>query len=182
MWLSCWIIPRRWRLFCRLINSLRRFWLRTENPRVGGSIPPLATTPNFLKRNGFPASPADYRAPPGRFFDRPSDFSILGPSRAARDASRAARRQPGELENWNPPNLRGRFEIRAQRARSYTLGGAKISETKGPTHRARSRSLLQSDRVPDFRSTQILVPEWLKRDSIVLGNPGRFRRPALREW
>ena len=34
---------------------------RTENPRVGGSIPPLATTPNFLKRNGFPASPADYR-------------------------------------------------------------------------------------------------------------------------
>ena len=34
---------------------------RTENPRVGGSIPPLATTPNFLKRKGFPASPADYR-------------------------------------------------------------------------------------------------------------------------
>ena len=31
-----------------------------------------------------------------------------------------------------------------------------------------TKSLLQSDRVPDFRSTQILVPEWLKRDSIAL--------------
>jgi hypothetical protein len=38
----------------------------TENPRVGGSIPPLATTSNFLKRNGFPASPADYRGQRGR--------------------------------------------------------------------------------------------------------------------
>ena len=38
----------------------------TENPRVGGSIPPLATTPNFLKRMGFPASPADYRRRGGR--------------------------------------------------------------------------------------------------------------------
>ena len=44
-----------------------------------------------------------------------------------------------------------------------------------------TKSLLQSDRVPDFRSTQVLVPEWLKRDSIVLGNPGRFRRPPYQE-
>ena len=30
-----------------------------------------------------------------------------------------------------------------------------------------TKTLLQSDRAPDFRSTQILVPEWLKRDSLV---------------
>ena len=33
---------------------------RTENPRVDGSIPSLATTPKFLIRNGFRASPADH--------------------------------------------------------------------------------------------------------------------------
>jgi len=34
---------------------------RTENPRVDGSIPSLVTISNFLIRNGFRASPADYR-------------------------------------------------------------------------------------------------------------------------
>jgi Sigma-70 region 2 len=33
-----------------------------------------------------------------------------------------------------------------------------------------TKSLLQSDRVPEFRSTQVLVPEWLEKDSIVLRN------------
>jgi hypothetical protein len=33
----------------------------TENPRVGGSIPPLATTPISMSRMKFPASLADYR-------------------------------------------------------------------------------------------------------------------------
>jgi hypothetical protein len=71
---------------------------RTENPRVGGSIPPLATIPTFLKRNGFPASPADYRGQRGRKIDRPSDFVILGLSRGS--AARCGRRS-GELETWN---------------------------------------------------------------------------------
>ena len=42
---------------------------RTENPRVGASIPPLATTYNFLKRKSFRASPADYRCPRGAEID-----------------------------------------------------------------------------------------------------------------
>lgn len=33
---------------------------RTENPRVDGSIPSLATTSNSLKKHGFRVSPADY--------------------------------------------------------------------------------------------------------------------------
>ena len=39
---------------------------RTENPRVGGSIPPLATTPISMNRMGFSASPADHRRPRGQ--------------------------------------------------------------------------------------------------------------------
>jgi hypothetical protein len=31
-----------------------------ENPRVGGSIPPLATTFTSMNRKRFPASPVDY--------------------------------------------------------------------------------------------------------------------------
>ena len=62
---------------------------RTENPRVGGSIPPLATTPNFLKRNGFPASPADYRRPRGR---KSADHRTIG-NRV--DASAGSTRQCG---------------------------------------------------------------------------------------
>ena len=34
---------------------------RTENPRVDGSIPSLATISNSMIRNGFRVSPADYR-------------------------------------------------------------------------------------------------------------------------
>ena len=45
----------------RGLNAAEPGLRRTENPRVGGSIPPLATTPNILKRNDFRASPADYR-------------------------------------------------------------------------------------------------------------------------
>jgi hypothetical protein len=36
-------IPRFAYYNFRLINGLMRFRTRTENPRVGGSIPPLAT-------------------------------------------------------------------------------------------------------------------------------------------
>jgi len=42
--------------------------------RVGGSIPPLATTPTFLKRMGFSPSPADYRRTIEPKIDRPSDI------------------------------------------------------------------------------------------------------------
>ena len=35
----------------------------TENPRVDGSIPSLATTSNSMIRNGFRVSPADYPGP-----------------------------------------------------------------------------------------------------------------------
>jgi hypothetical protein len=40
-------IPQVHRLNCFVFNGLNRFGPRAENPRVGGSIPPLATT-NFL--------------------------------------------------------------------------------------------------------------------------------------
>jgi hypothetical protein len=65
-------------------KSLRVFGLvapvdplrRTENPRVGGSIPPLVTTPNSMKRMRFPASPPDDRRAPRRGTDRPLDFAF----------------------------------------------------------------------------------------------------------
>jgi hypothetical protein len=38
---------------------------RTENPRVDGSIPSLATISNSMNCNGFRASPADYPWPDG---------------------------------------------------------------------------------------------------------------------
>jgi hypothetical protein len=77
---------------------------RTENPRVGGSIPPLATTPNSMTRIRFSASPADYGRPRGAEIDRPSDSGISG--RSCRSATRVplTRRK---LANWNPRNLRG---------------------------------------------------------------------------
>ena len=75
---------------------------RTENPRVGGSIPPLATTPNFLKRMGFPASPPDYRRAAGAKIGRPSEYRKSGRSRGAPRRGRGSSgRQPGELETWN---------------------------------------------------------------------------------
>ncbi len=68
----------------------------TENPRVGGSIPPLATTPNFLKRMSFPASPADYRRPPG---PKPADHRTSG-NRV--DASAGSRRRCGRRVRRRP--------------------------------------------------------------------------------
>ena len=46
-----------------------------------------------------------------------------------------------------------------------------------------TKSLLRSDRVPDFLSTKFLVPEWLERDSIVPGKRADFvdRRTAMAE-
>ena len=44
---------------------------------------PLATTSTFLKRNGFRASPADYRRPFWAKNGRPSDCREIGPSRGA---------------------------------------------------------------------------------------------------
>ena len=72
---------------------------RTENPRVGGSIPPLATTSNFLKRNGFPASPADYRRARGR---KSADHRTIG-NRVGRAGPR--RGAGGDLANWKPGTL-----------------------------------------------------------------------------
>ena len=55
-----------------------------------------------LKRNGFPASPPDYRGAAGPKMGRPSDSRKSGRSRAVpRRGRRRARRQPGELENLN---------------------------------------------------------------------------------
>jgi hypothetical protein len=69
----------------------------TENPRVGGSIPPLATTSTSMSRMGFPASPADYRRARRTDFDPPSDFRKSGRSRAVRDG--VAGRSGGKLAN-----------------------------------------------------------------------------------
>jgi hypothetical protein len=44
-----------------------------------------------------------------------------------------------------------------------------------------NKSLLRPNRVPDFRSTQFLVPEWLKRDLLVLRNQA-VSWTACREW
>jgi hypothetical protein len=52
-----------------------------------------------MKRNGFPALPADYRRPRGPEIDRPSDFRISGRSRGF--ATRAGR-PGGNLANWKP--------------------------------------------------------------------------------
>ena len=102
----CQYVPNN--RFARTGNCGHRYSFKnrpgTENPRVGGSIPPLATTPTFLKRMGFPASPADYRRPRGAEIDRPSDFRKPGRSRAI--TTRCGRR-PGELETWNSANVCG---------------------------------------------------------------------------
>ena len=71
-----------------------------ENPRVGGSIPPLATTSNFFKRMGFPASPADYRARAGGKIGRPSDYRKSDRSRWS-----AVRSRVGRAANWRAENL-----------------------------------------------------------------------------
>jgi len=47
----------------------------TENPRVAGSIPALATISNSMIRNGFRVSPADYLCPDGT---RPADYREVG--------------------------------------------------------------------------------------------------------
>jgi len=54
-----------------------------------------------LKRNGFPASPADHRRPQGAKIGRPSDSGNRVGRGGPRRGRRQARRQPGELENWN---------------------------------------------------------------------------------
>jgi hypothetical protein len=46
-------------VFLTLNSALRAI----ENPRVDGSIPALATTPNFMISLGFRASPADHPWP-----------------------------------------------------------------------------------------------------------------------
>ena len=93
---------------------------RTENPRVGGSIPPLATTPNSMKRIGFPESPADYRRPQVSKSDRPSDFRILGRSRRTRVDSR---------HRGEPPRHARRAPGVAARG---ALGGAGMAAPMGP--------------------------------------------------
>ena len=102
--------PRRnpFRLFGLVAPN--RALRRTENPRVGGSIPPLATTPNFLKRNGFPASPADYRRPLGAEMGRPSDCRKSGRSH---EFTTPCGRRTGDLETWNPGNPRGAARVDA---------------------------------------------------------------------
>ena len=85
------------------LGAPKRALPRTENPRVGGSIPPLATTPNSLKRNGFPASPADYRLRGGAEKRPTIGLSEIGS--VARATTRCGRRS-GELETWNPGDAR----------------------------------------------------------------------------
>ena len=66
------------------------------------------------------------------------------------------RREAGSL-TLDPVRAGGSPFLFGRTADIFPLGGQLAMLTK---------SLLQSDRVPDFRSTQILVPELLKRDSI----------------
>ena len=103
---------------------------RTENPRVGGSIPPLATTSNFLKRNGFPASPADYLGARGAEIGRPSDYRKSGRSRGPSTGGGAG----GELTNWKPGILR----ICA------SAGSRRLLKTEPRCHPVRVRTLVPS--------------------------------------
>ncbi len=126
---------------------------RTENPRVGGSIPPLATTPNFLKRNGFPASPADYRRARGRKIDRPSDYRKSG--RSGEFTTRCGRR-PGELETWNSGIRAARRGVGRRRpavARSARVGRARAAAMASPMARRRV------SRVPRGRDFGACSPE-----------------------
>ena len=110
---------------------------RTENPRVGGSIPPLATTPNFLKRNGFPASPADYRRPRGR---KSADHRTIG-NRVGRAGPR--RGAGGDLANWKPGTgiraaRRGAGRRGPAVARSARVGRTRAAAMASPMARRRA--------------------------------------------
>jgi len=56
----------------------------------------LHRSSTFLKCNGFPVSPADYRWPPGPEIDRPLDSRISGRSRGPKLGA------GGNLEKWKP--------------------------------------------------------------------------------
>ena len=136
----CQYVPNN--RFARTGNCGHRYSFKnrpgTENPRVGGSIPPLATTPTFLKRMGFPASPADYRRPRGAEIDRPSDFRKPGRSRAI--TTRCGRR-PGELETWNSGFRAARREAGRRRpavARSGRVGRTRAAAMASPMARRRA--------------------------------------------
>src|SRR6188474_3550315 len=63
---------------------------------------PSVGTSHFLKRNGFPASPADYRRSPGAE-NRPTiGLRDFGSVARVRDALRAATWRTGKLELWDP--------------------------------------------------------------------------------
>ena len=105
---------------------------RTENPRVGGSIPPLATTSNFLKRNGFPASPADYRGTAGPRIDRPPDYRKSGRSPRVRGAMRAATSRAGNLESWDPRGAARGGSTQARRCPEWPRGAQSRRGHAGP--------------------------------------------------
>ena len=81
---------------------------------------------NFLKPNGFPASPSDYRGAAGAEIGRPSDFPISGRSRG----SAARRGAGGNLANWKP----GTLGIRAARRGAGRRGPAGPPECARGAH------------------------------------------------
>ena len=88
---------------------------RIENPRVDGSIPSLATTSNFLKRNGFRVSPADEPWP------SMLDLRTIG------NGANAGRRGGGEAS----PGRRRTHRRSAGVARGETLGGGAWGQSRG---------------------------------------------------
>jgi hypothetical protein len=79
----------------------------TENPRVRSSIPPLATTFSFLKRNGFPSPPAAHRCARARVSPTNGLPDIGSIARGARHGNGPGGRQSGKLKTWGPWELLG---------------------------------------------------------------------------
>jgi len=95
------------------LATAKRVLRRTENPRVGGSMPPLATTSNFLNRNGFVSGITRglWAAAGGE--NRPTiGLSEIGSGIASR-----LRRHCTRGPRSGPPSLRSARAGRAQGAR-----------------------------------------------------------------
>lgn len=87
----------------------------TENPRVRGSIPPLATTPTSMNRKRFPTPPADHRRSPAHESadHRTSEYRVGYPRCAAPSrVGRAADRRTEILATWELARCRHRRSCR----------------------------------------------------------------------
>src|SRR6188474_3210439 len=89
---------------------------------------PSVGTSHFLKRNGFPASPADYRRSPGAE-NRPTiGLRDFGSVARVRDALRAATWRTGKLELWDPRGAArgGSTPAAVARQQSFTRAAAQL--------------------------------------------------------